>query len=369
MHEKITKTTKIFALIAIITFPKLVGAAENINITENVKIKYKWYVEEKVEETYLPKGTQLAEYYENPYDIQYGKYSNWSYDLCSSSREKYVVEVDTETKYKKVHSARYIKIENLSNPNVVRVFNHLTEISTNKKLISNNTVLIDLKNMIDIENIQIYIDILGEYDIYLSSSETISSLSVYKHVINERLIIPNKTWITDKTTYSTEYSHTKLADNDFRKFDGFRSSCRIKEILTYHYKLKRKYYDNEYHEYIEGYTPDTSDYIVEYTGELPERVINITRTIKEITPIKEYIYLENNNLSDKFHENNDNGKVDKIINQPQKQITKTKYIEKKIIEKEKYIPIKIYIIIGLLIIINLIQIIKNLRKKSSKTID
>ena len=172
----------------IIISPKLVKAEESINITENTKIKYKWYIEEKVDETYLPKGSQLTEYLENPYDVKYGKYSNWSYDLCSSSREKYIVDVNTERIYKKVQAARYIKIVNLSNPNVVRVFRNLYEIPSEKKLVSNDTVIIDLKNMIDIENIQIYIDTLGEYDIYMSSSEAILALSVYKHVVNERLI-------------------------------------------------------------------------------------------------------------------------------------------------------------------------------------
>lgn len=59
----------------------------------------------------------------------------------------------------------------------------------------------------------------------------------------------------------------------------------------------------------------------------------------------------------------------KVTEQPQKQITKTKYIEKKITEKEKYIPLKIYIILALLVIANIIQAIKRMRKKSSKTID
>lgn len=365
MHERLIKINIITALMLIIISPKLVKAEESINITENIKIKYKWYIEEKVDETYLPKGSQLTEYLENPYDVKYGKYSNWSYDLCSSSREKYIVDENTERIYKKVQAARYIKIVNLSNPNVVRVFINLYEIPSEKKLVSNDTVIIDLKNMVDIENIQIYIDTLGEYDIYMSSSEAILALSVYKHVVNERLIKPDKTWITDKTTYAVDYLHENVPENEFRKFTGFRTSCRIKEILTYHYKLKKKYYDNNYHEYIEGYIPDTSDYIVEYTGELPERIINITKTVKEITPIKEYIYLENDNST----KDNDSKNENKVTEQPQKQITKTKYIEKKITEKEKYIPLKIYIILALLVIANIIQAIKRMRKKSSKTID
>lgn len=366
MYERLIKINIIAVLMLIVISPKLVKADEGINITENTKIKYKWYIEEKVDETYLPKGTQLTEYLENPYDVKYGEVSGWRYDSCSSSREKYVVEVNKEIGYKKVQLIRYVKIVNLSDLNIVRVFNQLHEISAEKKMISNNVVIIDLKKLMDVENIQIYIDALGEYDIYLYLDEAMTQLSVYKHGVTERLIRPDKTWIPERgASYVIEYLQNKVPETDFSKIIGYRTLCRTKEILTYHYKLKKKYYDNNYHEYIEGYIPDTSDYIVEYTGELPERIINITKTVKEITPIKEYIYLENDNST----KDNDSKNENKVTEQPQKQITKTKYIEKKITEKVKYIPLKIYIILALLVIANIIQAIKRMRKKSSKTID
>ena len=60
------RITKLFSLIFLLfsIFIRDVKAEENINISSHSTIKYKWYIEEKVDERYSAKGYSSDEYYE-----------------------------------------------------------------------------------------------------------------------------------------------------------------------------------------------------------------------------------------------------------------------------------------------------------------
>ena len=111
---------------------------------------------------------------------------------------------------------------------------------------------------------------------------------------------------------------------------------------------------------MEGYIPDLNDYYIEYNGEFPTKLVNITNTVKEIVPIKEYIYVSSNNENNN-NENNENNHKD--IQTSQDKIVKTKYIENEVIKKVDVIPKKIYIVIIILAMLSVIEFIILIKKK------
>ena len=92
-----------------------------------------------------------------------------------------------------------------------------------------------------------------------------------------------------------------------------------------------------------------NDYYIEYHGEFPTKLVNITNTIKEIVPIKEYIYVSSNN------ENKNNENNHKNIQTSQDKIVETKYIENEVVKKVNVIPQKIYIVIIILALLSIIK--------------
>ena len=100
---------------------------------------------------------------------------------------------------------------------------------------------------------------------------------------------------------------------------------------------------------------------IEYQKELPTKTINITRVDKEIVPIKEYIYLDNNISNDKesIEDTQDNNQ-EKCLPGKNGKVIETKYIENEVIKEVYKVPKYIYLIILLLIItIILMFILKN----------
>ena len=120
----IVKKKKIILIFAIFIFSTSLTKVEsstNLDITNDTTIKYKWYIEEKVEGMYYPKGESLEGYYEDINDIKYGKESDLDEKYCQYSRDKYVVTMDVERIYKKIIDAQYVKIIGLSEDTNIRI--------------------------------------------------------------------------------------------------------------------------------------------------------------------------------------------------------------------------------------------------------
>lgn len=358
--NKITKNKiTIFLIINLLLYIfqiSSVKANEKIDITNNSTIKYKWYIEEKNEGKYYPKGEKLEGYYEDIDNINYGPQTEWSTKYCQYSREKYDVEMDIDRVYKKVIDTRYIKIIGAQFTENIKIFTNTNQISYSIIKKTNNETIIDLKKLYEVGKLWFYLEEPQEFDIYLAFNDYFTSMSLYKHIVNERLVIPDKTWIYEKTGYGNLYTHETKTNNDFLTYTGQRVRCRVREIQTYRYKINKVYYDNQYHEKIKDYLPDYENYLIEYTGSLPTNTINITKTIKEIVPIKEYIYIDELENTESNH--NDENKDTCLA----KEVVKTKYIENEVIKKVKVVPKIMYLIISLLVLIITMLIIKLVKK-------
>lgn len=349
------KIVKIFIVIFIFSniFLNRIKADEKINITNSSQIKYKWYINEIIDETYYLKGEVLDGYYEIEEKVNYGNYSNWDYKYCTYPKEKYVVEAIAENIYKKVTDVQYVKLIGFNYENDIRIFENTKEISYEIINATEKEIIINLKRTYEVQNLIFYVDSEKTFDIYLSFDYKFTIMALYKHIEKEKLLIPDESWIYDKTVFKTEYTQQKKEENAFRKYDGMRGLCRAKEILTYRYKSIKKYYDDNYYEYIEGYLPDYNNFVIEYNGEIPKEIIKITNTEQKVVPVKEYIYIKKNDDIDKSNEEFE-----------PKEIVKNNYIEKEIIKKVT--PKKIYIIITILLLIILFQLIQSIRKKKKK---
>ena len=249
--KRITKLF-FFVFLSFSIFIEGVKAEESINISSNSTIKYKWYIEEKVDERYSAKGYSSDEYYEDVDKVKYGESSPWSENYCRFSNVTYDVSKRVETIYYHVADTKYIKITNFTPNDSIRIFTNAKEIEYKVERSKTNEIIIDLLNSYRVETLLFYINMNQPGSMYLSSDETFdNSMSLYHH-INEKeiILIPDKTWIYEKT----KYYKTPLKDNekvnDFMTFEGFKTVCSVRNIYTYRYKINKKYYDDDYHEYV-----------------------------------------------------------------------------------------------------------------------
>ena len=144
------KIILIFAIFIFSTSLTKVESSTNLDITNDTTIKYKWYIEEKVEGMYYPKGESLEGYYEDINDIKYGKESDLDEKYCQYSRDKYVVTMDVERIYKKIIDAQYVKIIGISEDTNIRIFANTTEINYSIRKMGTDEIIIDLNRHINI---------------------------------------------------------------------------------------------------------------------------------------------------------------------------------------------------------------------------
>lgn len=342
---------------------------ENKNdITSYAVIKYKWFKEEVVEGKYHKKGEILSEYIEDSYNIAYGDYTDWNPKYCEYSKEFYLIESKVDRRrYKMVRPIKYIILENLETDDEIKVFYQKQELKYTKQELSSNKIILNLDEKYDVDKLWFYINTDIPYKITLTAYNNIDLPSLSKEVTSSFILFPDETWIQKTNIYVDIYTSSNLEENVFTELIEEHNTCRVREIQTYRYKTNKIYYDDNYYEYIEGYIPDYSDYIIEYIKELPTNTIEITKT--ETKTVDKYIYLEVPNANKINQEelqsselipefNSENSNESKETN-----IEKIKYIDKKIYK----VPKKIYIAIILLFLIIIIQTIKLLKMKLNKT--
>lgn len=258
--------------------------------------------------------------------------------------------------YKKVSNVLYVLIEGVDNNNNVKIYydNKLV----NYLIISNENsqIKINLKKQYLCDKLLFYIEETEEYTITLYADENFENELLSKKISNEKITIPDKTWITEKTKFSTYKTHGELEESVFNKFVKETSICSYKEKYVYKYNVTKEYYDDNYYFNLDGYIKDLNDYKIYYNQKPITNNVTITEEKKIEIPLIEYIYVENENDSSK--------NIELKQENPKETITVTKEITKdKIIEKEVFkIPKKIYIIISILLLFITILIVKLYRK-------
>lgn len=336
-----------------------VKALEQKNITNEVEIKYKWYQEEITEGFYYPKKEKLNEYFEDIENIQYSEYSDWNEEYCVFSKDNYLIEEKIVNTYEKVDKTKYLEIDFIRvngeycNDCVkeIKIFSERKEINYKIILQNDRQIKIELPEEFDTEKLWFFIDTDNIYNMYLLKDINLPNINLSQYIKKSKILIPDKGWITSKTTFVKEINEQNLDNNEFVKNIEKTKICRVREKNTYRYKINKKYYDDNYYSYLENYIPDIKNYTAYYIKEFPTDIIEITKTDTNYIKEKEYIYIEpkeepieNENIKDK--------EKNTIVHE-------IKYIDKIV----KYIPIKIYILLLILFIVIIILTLKLLKKK------
>ena len=376
------KKTLVMILI-IISFIDLVYANEYPEITDDVEIRYKWYKNVIVPGgKYVPKDEITSnDIINKDYNQQYdGMYSNPCIEHCKLSPEYYQITRKLYTTYKKVPNASHVLVENINYDNNIKIYYDNKEIDFNIISIEEKSIKIDLKGKYLNEKLMFYVDSTENYKISLYVNSFFLGHILSKSINNEKISIPDKTWITDKTPYETIKTDSVYANSDLTTILYQEEECRFRDILVYRENTEKQYYDNEYHTYVEGYLKDTNDYKFYYKGE-PIKEEPIIKTIEVIRekiikePQIEYVYIKTNNKTNKPQieyvyvekENNLNENKNDSSNSETKChpeiITETK-IKKEIVEREILKIPKIMYVIGFIMTTIIIILIIKVRKKN-----
>ena len=330
-----------------------VKADEYPDVTGDVEIRYKWY-KEVMEGDYYPLKEVKEGYITNEFDIKYGEYSLWTKENCDLSNEYYLKDYKTINIYKKLWDVRFIKLDNFQFDNNIRIYHNNKLLNYEILYSDDNITKIDLKQSYRSENLIFFIENSQNYKISLYMNKEFTNYIISKEVIDESVLIPDKTWITKETIYNTSYTEDIYEDNDLTfKIDEY-NVCRYREKYVYKYQIKKEYYDDNYYNEIDNdeYIKDINDYKVFYKGNPITNNVEIIKEkiIKE--PQIEYIeIIDENNI-----EKNDSSKeIQEISCLPK---IKTEVEEKKIY----LVPKKIYLVIILLIIVIIFLGVKLFKK-------
>lgn len=336
-------------------------------VTNDIEFRYKWYKEiiSRTGEYYPAKDiTKKDKVDEN--NIKYIGGNIYNPKYCDLPSEYYLKDQKYVREYKRIYSASYVLIENISNNTDIKIYSNNKLIKYDIISSENNQIKINLKNEYLCENLLFYIDTTEKYKITIYNDSLFKREIISKEFDNEKIVIPDKTWITEKTQFYYDITSVKHTESDFIKLVSENLSCSYKEKYIYKYDVTKEYYDNNYHSYVDGYIKDETDYRLFYKGE-PITITNTIEVVKEKEVIKEkivkepkieYIYIEKENDKNE----NDSSKKAECLNQSI--IEPKTEIKKQIIEKEIFkIPKRIYFVIAFLITIIILLILKLIRKK------
>lgn len=329
----------------------------NLDLANNLKIKYKWYKLERVEGTFYKKGEELPGYLEDTQNITYSSFSGWANDNCNYlSNPSYAVEGRFYHEYKLPPNTKYLKINNYEDIKSIKVYSHLTPITYEYLKNTKEEILLDLKGEFSTDSMWIYVETNKPFEVSFFYKLDPGFYSAYKSLTTGGIYIPDKTWLEKNKTYRSEYTAEKVPDTELKVHFKSTHQCRYREIKTYRYKLKKQYYDDNYYEYLEGYIPDTTTYLAEYTGEIPEKTIEVIKEVTKDVPIPEYISEDDETIS-----------IEKECPEAKPEI-KTQYIENDVIHEVYKIPKKIYLFFVIFLAIIIYEFLL-IRKKSNKNIN
>ena len=247
---------------------------ESDNLVYETKTLYKWYKEEKKGE-YLLYDIVLDKYpYNDTTDTILSEYSKWA-NTCPKSEYRNIEYKDI-TKYKTIKKIKYMKIENISKNNKIEeiiIKSHNKNI--NYKVIDYSDNYIPSDNYFYTTAYAIFA-LEEECDandlyLYLKTNEIYDFFSVYfYHDLEEDYIFSkhytftgidnfiDKEWINknNQNLYTDIIEGENIIENDFTKIINTDRKCRYQDVLTYHYNIEKIYYDDKYHENVEGYLKD-----------------------------------------------------------------------------------------------------------------
>jgi len=350
---------KILFVILFSMFIIPVSAQELPDITDDIEIRTKWYREEEVGK-YHPKGEELPGYTENPDKVTYSTIGSYSSANCLLPTEYYNFYVINLKKYKIVNKTKYIKFTNFKYDNNITVL--LNRVKINFEVISNkdDELIIGFSKSLETEKLTLFADYSGSYNVTMYLDEDLTQVTVSKDIVDAKILIPDRTWITSETTYYTTSSETAYENNDLVTYLGNNDTCRAIRINTYRYKIEKHYYDNEYHTYVENYLPDMTDIKVYYKGEELVKTVEVPVYEKITEYITEYITKYQTievpkEIIKTIEINKEPTNTENEIKEcPPEVITEVTYVDK--IKKITTIPKKIYILIFSMITIIFILI-------------
>ena len=303
--------------------------ADELDITNDIEVRYKWYKEEIIE-TYHKKGETLKGYIEDPKRVTYTEDLEWSPEFCKDTiaRQQRIVRY-----YRVLESVRFIVLDNFKYNNNVTILYKGDRYPYEIMYQDEDKIKFKLKNKAEPNNLIFIIDSDTPYNITLTSDHT---QLLYKQVKNEKVLTPDSSWMLLNESYQEITRSNSEETGGFVTLMKISVQCGRPEVKTYRYKINKTYYDDEYHSFVEGYLPDYSDYKIYYKGN--EIIKEQIKYIKGDNVIK-YVKGE-----DKISYIEKECEPKEII--PQKEI-EYKYIDNlKIIEKT---PTKIkYILFGLI---------------------
>ena len=321
------------------------------------KVLYKWYKEEKIDSTFHPKKDKLTDYIEEENIVQYGEYSDWKNNFCSYPQEYYLIEEKQFITYEELLKTKYIKLKSIYNIGtsdsfeIIKIYYDSNEISYKIVEYSTYIIRLELEKEYDTSKLEFYIE-SGDarYFLYLANDIDFNKITVSYSVVpwhDGRRLIWNNEWISEKSTYEKKTSETMVEENKAIRNIKSENICRVREINTYRYKIKKTYYDNEYHVFVEGYLPDVDNRVIYYDDNKQEESI-------ESHILKKEEQYENEIIEKEF-----------MLEEEKKQHLNTvkNMVNIQTHIKEK-IPIKIYILIIVLIIIIIFQIIIKIISKN-----
>lgn len=280
------KIILILMLIIIIILP--VEAEELPDITNDIEIRTKWYKEKEIGK-YHPKGDDLLGYMENPEKIKYSEYSTYSDAYCLLPEENNLIYKQRLYKYKYVSYTQYITLTNFEYSDNVFIFYQGNKQSYEVISNENNKVVLKLPLPVSTEYLLFFIDYEGTYNITLYFDEALSIIALSKDINREKVLIPDRTWLSDNTYYRTGTSSTNIINSNLITHIGTTDTCRYQKIYTYRYKIEKEYYDNEYHNYIEGYLPDMNEIKVYYKGKELIKTVEVPIEVPIYEKVIEYV--------------------------------------------------------------------------------
>lgn len=343
----------LFSLLPIVQ----VNASEYPEITEDVEIRYKWYKEIVTGDYYSKKDIKEGDLV-NENNIKYGRINDfYESQYCELSEEYYKLEKQLMKVYKKVENVRYILFEDFNYEDNIKIYQSNQEINFEILSNENNKLKIDLKKRYMSEKLLFIIENAKNYKISFYTDKNLVNYIISKEINEEKIFSPDKTWITERTTYVNYHTYESLENSDLTTKTSEYYRCRYREIYVYKYEIKKEYYDDNYHLNVEGYIKDVNDYKIFYKGIPITNTIEITK--EKIVKEPKYIYIENESIT----KENDSSKNETTCLPEIKTEVKREIVEKEIFK----IPKKIYIIIILMImtiIILIINIIKNMSHKN-----
>ena len=345
----------ILTLLIIISSISIVYASEYPDITDDIEIRYKWYKEMITGGNSSPLKDIHEEDIIDKNNIKYGQASYWHKDNCNLPSDFYEISIKKNFKYRKVRNARYVLIENFEYNDNIKIYQN--NVLLNFEVISNEEKIlkIDLKQEYICDTLLFYIENASNYKISLYTDKGFINYIISKEIQNEKIISPDKSWVTDKTEFIIITTEIEYFNNRLISQIEQYNSCSYREIYVYKYDIEKEYYDDNYHLHVEGYIKDTNDYRYYYKGQPIINTVEVTKEKIVKEPQIEYVYIENENNNKK--QEIDSSKENNYLQEIKTEV-KTKVIEKEIFK----IPLKMYIIFFILIVI-IVSLIIKLHKK------